>query len=167
MPRPTIPPQVLAARGVPIRLIDDTEVRICYTFHSLLTLEEKHGGLSGAMEALANPTAAQFGSIVGLLAAGLEHELYDVTEPADAAAGFQGRLTRERLDDPETLSFLLDPMEIHTYAAAMGEAFKRSFPTAAAGEGGEEQDPPEGSPGLSGSTSEPSTSGGATRSSGA
>jgi hypothetical protein len=151
MARPTIPPQVLAARGVPVRLIDGQEVRICYTFHSLLVLEEKHGGLQGAMAALSDASNAQFASIAGLLAAGLEHEV--------AIADGTG------LGNPEYLSYLIDPMEITTYAAAMGEAFKRSFPQPKEADAGDPQSQNH-SPGQSGSTSAPSTSAGPSTSSG-
>lgn len=168
--RPPIPPQVLAARGVPVRLIDGTEVRICYTFHSLMTLEETANGVVDAMKILADLNGAQFSEVVNLMAAGLEHEQYDVVIPPQQA-GLQPTVERVTLDDVEVLSSLLDTMTLGSYMTAMIEAFNNAFPQreAAAGdtdqEGGE--DPTQASPGPSGSTSAPSTSDGATPSSGA
>lgn len=164
MARPSIPPQVLAARGVPISLVDGTEVRVCFTFHSLLVLEEKHGGLSGAMDALADPDAAQFGTILGIMAAGLEH----VEVPQEDLLSPTGQVVVS-LSDTENLSYLLDVQRVAEYAEAMGQAFRHAFPAKEA----DPTDPPvapaetTGSPGQSGSTAAPSTSAGPTPSSGA
>lgn len=173
MPRPNIPPQVLAARGVPIRLVDETEVRVCYTFHSLVILEEKYDGLAGALSALADPDSAQFGTIAGLLSAGLEHEQYDLQVPADPQVGGGNTTQRIYLDNMDVLPYLLDSARLGEYAKAMGDAFRQAFPQqvkAVEEAAAADPQPPvqeKDSPGPTGSTSEPSTSDGPPTSSGA
>jgi hypothetical protein len=116
MARPQIPASILANRGVPIKLMTGREVVVCYTFKSLMLLEEQFGSIQAALEIIANPTNAQFAGIAKILACGLVHE---VATEADG----QG------LGNVDVLADLLDSAELKVYADAMGEAFSKSFPT--------------------------------------
>lgn len=152
MARPTIPPHVLAQRGVAITLLDGSERKLCYTFSSLMTLEEAFGSINAAVAAISSSDSAQIGGTVKLLAAGLEHEV---------------DTNGERLSDPQHLRYLVDSTQINEYGDAIGAAFDLAFPTAVEVD---ESDPTQGatsSPGPSGSTSEQSSSVEASTSSGA
>lgn len=147
MPRPTIPASVIAQRGVKIKLIDDSEPLVVYTFSSLMRIEEDFGSVQGALVAVRQSTNGKaFTSLCTILAAGLEHE-------PPTAEGV-------KLDDDEQLRYMLDPMHFSDYSDAMGEALDRAFPEAdddeTAGEG--DADPTKDSPGESGTTSQPSPS---------
>lgn len=154
MARPTIPPSILAQRGLPIVLIDGTQLTLCYNFRSLLAIEEQFGSLQRALDSLdvvENKDAKAFGAINGLLAAGLAHEL----------VGEDGSMvTADNLPD------WIDPSQIAEYGKAIGTAITLAFPKAdqAGEEPGDDVDPTIPSPGSPGTTS-PSSSGDGTRSS--
>lgn len=150
---PTIPPSVIAQRGKKITLIDGTIVTCVYTFSSLMRIEEDFGSVNGALAVVgqgSNGTA--FTSVAQILAAGLEHE-----QTSDG----------QKLDDLDTLRSLLDPMKFNTYSDAVGAAIEAAFPDAGESDGEGDTDPSKDSPGESGTTSRPSSSGEATSSSGA
>jgi hypothetical protein len=148
MARPTIPPAILTQRGVPITLVDGTSLSLCYTFRSLLAIEDQFGNLQRALDALdvvANKDAKAFGAINGLMAAGLAHE---VVGPD------QNMVTADNLPD------YIDPAKIAEYGEAIGKAITAAFPKpdpAEDGHVGEETDadadPQVASPGLPGTTS--------------
>lgn len=153
MARPTIPPAVLAQRGVPITLIDGTEVRICYTFRSLIMIEDEFGSLQRALNALDygdNPDAKAFASICTLVAAGLQHEV----------AGPDGT----QLGHRDVVADYLDTQQVQEIGEAIGKAITNAFPakTEAAEEDADQPDPTLPSPGSTGSTSAASSGSGAT-----
>jgi hypothetical protein len=155
MARPTIPPAVLAQRGVPVTLVDGTILTLCYNFRSLLVIEDQFGTLQRALDSLdfvANKDAKAFAAINGLMAAGLGHELVgDDGTPVTA----------------EVLPDWIDPAQIVEYGKAIGQAITTAFPKAAEGEGADEEvDPPKDSPGLPGTTSLSSSGDGALTTSG-
>jgi len=157
MARPTIPPTILSQRGVPITLVDGTTRQLCYTFRSLLAIEEQFGNLQAALNMLdvaENKDAKAFGAINGLMAAGLAHEV---------VGDDNNMVTAENLPD------WIDPAQIGEYGKAIGEAITLAFPKAVEDEGADEEaDPPKASPGSPGTTPPsspgdglPTTSGGA------
>jgi hypothetical protein len=154
MSRANVPAAVLAARGVPITLLDETQPRLLYTFSSIMRLEEQHGSLAAAMNVVVDgEKGAAFSGMLGIIAAGLEHEA-----TADGA----------RLSDVETLRYLLDPKLMEDYGNAIKDAFELSFPFDP--DSGAEADPTQGaesSPGTTGTTSAPSLSDAQLTSSGA
>lgn len=164
MARPNIPAAVLADRGVPLTLLGGLQVVLCYTFRSLMMLEERYGSLQEAMSILgattdatkaetdaetdADPAAPvpsaidrpMFTGLVGILSCGLTHEV------APSQSGVPG--DGNPLSEPEVLADYLDLRNIGSYAAVIGEAFSKSFPAAPAGE---TPDPPLAPPSLGGS----------------
>lgn len=145
MARPTIPPAILAQRGVPITLVDGTTRSLCYTFRSLLLIEEQFGTLQRALNSLdfvENKDAKAFSAINGLMAAGLAHETVgDDATPVTSAV----------------LPDWIDPAQLTEYGNAIGQAITLAFPKAPeAEEPDAEEDPPVVSPGSSGTTSPPS-----------
>lgn len=147
MARPVVPASILAERGVPVELLDGSIVSLCYTFGSLMELEERFGSLTLAMEKMADEKGQQFTSLVGIMAPGLRH--HSASPEYDGAP----------LSNPDVLAQLLDSTKLKTYADAIGEAFGKAFPKApaAADEEDDAQDPTL-SPGESGTTPPPSHS---------
>jgi hypothetical protein len=149
MARPTIPAAILAQRGVQIPLAEGFgTATLCYTFASLMVLEEEFGSVTKAFESISSTDAAQFGGVVALLAAGLAHEV--------APPQYDG----VPLSDRDMLAAMLDPRELQAYVEAIGEAIKAAFPQAAEGspDPTEQATTPDPSPGESGTTS-PAASG--------
>lgn len=155
MASPNIPASVLAARGKPIKLIDDRVVHVVFTFSSVMRLEDDFGSIAAALSAVEQVESGKaFGSIADILAAGLEHESTD-----DGA----------RLSNVDVLRYLLDSTELHNYSEQLGAAFEAAFPTPEKS-GGDDADPTKGadsSLGQSGTTSPLDSSDEATQSSGA
>lgn len=143
---PTIPAAIIAARGKQITLIDGSQPHVVFTFSAVMRLEEEFGSIAGALEAVQQVEAGKaFGSIANILAAGLEHE-----KTADGHS----------LGDVDVLRYLLDSQQLQVYSEQLGAAFEAAFPKAEKG-GDDSADPTQGetdSLGLSGSTSEPSSS---------
>lgn len=157
MSRPQIPASVIAKRGKPIRLIDDSEVAVVFTFSSIMRIEEDFGSVADALSQVsAGPTGAAFTALAQIVASGLEHEQLD---------------DGTKLSDVENLRVMLDPFAFEDYSDAMGAAMEAAFPQSAegddAGAGGDDTDPQSDSPGESGTTSRPSPSDEATETSGA
>jgi hypothetical protein len=140
------PASVIAARGRKITLLDDTEVTLVYGFASLMRVESDFGSFTEALRSLGGgDRPISTNGLAKLVAAGLLHE---------------GHPTEGALGDPEHVAGLLDTMRIASYVAAISDALVEAFPQASKGEHVDE-DPTEGdesSPGLSGTTSEPSSS---------
>lgn len=153
MSRLNIPASVLAQRGKPVKLIDDTTRTVIFTFSSLMRIEEDFGSVVGALVAIKQGTAGQaFTSIAQIMSAGLEHEQLE---------------DGSRLSDPEVLRGQLDPSLFDDYSEALGEAIEAAFPAAKEGEGQDDADPQPGSRGESGTTSPSSRSDDLTPNSGA
>lgn len=156
MARPTIPPAILAQRGVPLTLIDGTTVHLCYNFRSLMRIEEEFGSLQRALNALdfgENPDAKAFSAMASLAAAGLQHEV----------AGPDGT----PMDTADRVSDYLDTQHVQELGEAIGKAITAAFPAKVEGaQEGEEEDPTPPSPGSTGSTSASSPGGGVTTTSG-
>lgn len=154
MARPSIPAHVLAQRGKRITLIDGTEVAVCYTFSSLMRLEEDFGSIENALQEInKGERGAAFTGLGNIMAAGLEHASWG----EDALP----------LDDLRNLRTLLDPMQFEAYSTQLGEALAAAFPSNLQDEGGEgDADPQTDSRGESGITSPPSPSDAVSTSSG-
>lgn len=155
MARQTIPAHVLASRGREIKFIDGTTAQLVFTFSSIMTLEESFGSIGAAVNEMKKlGDGAAFGSIVKILAAGLEHEVN-----ADGVP----------LSTVSLLRHMLDPTQIETYAEQMGSAFEAAFPAADPDEKSDDADPtkPTDSRGPIGTTSAQSSSDAATQNSGA
>lgn len=142
------PPQVVAARGRKIELIDGTTATLLYSFASIMRIEEEHDSIATALTAVGENM--KFGTLVKLMCAGLLHETHE--------SGL--------LSDPEVLAPQLDTLLMGDYSDAIGEAFEASFPKTpdpTVGESLPEMDP---SPGPSGGMPQPSSSAAPTPSSG-
>lgn len=135
-----VPADVIAQRGIPIKLIDGSEARAVVTFSTIMTIEEEFGSIADALAAINGGAMGKvFGGVASVLAACLEHE-----PPRE-----QGRL-----DDVDVLRNLLDPMQFSTYVDAAGNAISAAFPAGDDAEAGEgDADPQQDSPGESGTTS--------------
>jgi hypothetical protein len=152
MANPNLPASVLAQRGVPISLLDGRQVMLCFTFSSLMLLEEAHGSMQNVLKVINEGiSGAVIGGLIEIIGAGLEHE-----------HGPDG----ERYSDPDVLRYVLDPQLIGEYGDAIGEAFEKAFPQADPSD--TEADPTQpvaSSHGETGTTSPPSPSVEATASS--
>lgn len=144
----------LAAEGVPIPTARG-ELRLVYGFRALRRLEDTYGGvgeLQDAMQQLLNNLETTgkgraFGPVLDIVIPGLLHTGLSEDELLDA----------------------LQPRHLALYAAAMAEAMRQSFPDATLDGVGNDpaQAAPVGSPGPSGTTSQPAATAEPTASSGA
>lgn len=135
-------PARIAARGLPITLVDGREVRLRYGFKALLALEDRFGGIGKVQGAVSSDLSGPvFGPMLDLLCAGLLDEHDGTGAP---------------LSDRERLADLLDPALFQDYITVAGKAMEEAFPTPAPAtpEPGPTAAPP--SPGQTGTTSPPS-----------
>lgn len=126
------PPQVVAARGRKIELIDGTTATLLYSFASIMRIEEEHDSIATALTSVGENM--KFGTLVQLMTAGLLHETHE--------SGL--------LSDPEVLAPLLDTLLMQDYSDAIGEAFEASFPKTPDPTVGESLPEVESSPGPNG-----------------
>lgn len=129
----------LAGEGKPFTLNNNRTVHVRYSMKSLLRLEEVFGGL-GNINIDTDGKSPMIRPMFDLLAAGLLHEHDGTGAP----------LTSERLAD------LIEPLDFQAVSQVAGQALAEAFPTLhPAGNAPEENN---GSPGTTGTTSEPSSS---------
>lgn len=145
----------IAAEGVPVPTTRG-ELRLVYGMRALRQLEDTYGGIGELQDAMQqlmdNLTTTGKGKAFG--------PLCDIIVPG---------LLHHGLTEDEALDALI-PRHVTVYTEAMSEAMRQAFPDEDAPAGNDEAQPPAaaaGSPGPSGSTSQPAATAATPPSSGA
>lgn len=139
----------VAARGIPITLVDGKKATLRYDFGACLDIEEKWGSLD-TFSTNFNDSLKQ----------GTKAKRFKMMLAAIAPAVGHAEITEEQLRE------LLDPTRLDEYDDAVAAAWLETFPSATPAANGGKGRKPKRSRGASGSTSEPSSSAEAKESSG-